>query len=52
MRVEMATTEKQARTGNDGGRRLRLAIAGFGTVGSAVARILSEQGAGSPFELG
>jgi homoserine dehydrogenase len=27
----------------EGGRRLRLAIAGFGTVGSAVARILIEQ---------
>jgi homoserine dehydrogenase len=28
-------------------QRLRIAIAGFGTVGSAVARILVEQGAAS-----
>lgn len=42
---------EQTKAGSDGGRRLRLAIAGFGTVGSAVARILIEQGAGSPFEL-
>ncbi len=34
------------------GRRLRVAIAGFGTVGSAVARILVEQAHASPgFEL-
>jgi len=52
----MATNGKQAsgeqtKAGMVGGRRLRLAIAGFGTVGSAVARILIEQGAASPFEL-
>src|ERR1700743_2181161 len=35
----------------DANRRLRVAIAGFGTVGSAVARILVEQGAASSFEL-
>src|SRR6201984_2569303 len=51
MRVEMATNEKQAKTGSDGTRRLRLAIAGFGTVGSALSRILIEQGAASPFEV-
>ena len=32
-------------------KRLRVAIAGFGTVGSAVARILTEQGDTSAFEL-
>src|ERR1700747_847424 len=48
----MATIEERAKTGGDGSnRRLRLAIAGFGTVGSAVARILIEQGGGSPFDL-
>ena len=48
----MATIEERAKTGGDGSdRRLRLAIAGFGTVGSAVARILIEQGAASPFEV-
>lgn len=42
----MAAIEKGAN------RRLRLAIAGFGTVGSAVARILIEQSSGtSSFEL-
>ena len=39
------------KAGGEADRRLRVAIAGFGTVGSAVARILSEQGGGSPFEL-
>jgi homoserine dehydrogenase len=48
----MATGEQQAKAGSEGNRRLRLAIAGFGTVGSAVARILVEQSAGtSSFEL-
>ena len=36
----------------DGSRRLRVAIAGFGTVGSAVSRILIEQASSFPaFEL-
>ncbi len=44
--------EQQAKIGSDGHQRLRLAIAGFGTVGSAVARILIEQSSGaSSFEL-
>jgi len=51
MRVEMATSREQAKAGRDETRRLRLAIAGFGTVGSAVTRILMEQGDSSPFEL-
>src|SRR5882757_10045543 len=50
--AEMGAMEQQAKTGTDRHRRLRVAIAGFGTVGSAVARILIEQGGGtSPFEL-
>jgi homoserine dehydrogenase len=44
--------EQQAKkAGSERDRRLRVAIAGFGTVGSAVARILIEQGAASSFEL-
>jgi homoserine dehydrogenase len=48
----MGAMEQQATIGSDGHQRLRLAIAGFGTVGSAVARILIEQSSGaSSFEL-
>src|SRR6201996_6839595 len=43
--------ETRAGVSKDANRRLRVAIAGFGTVGSAVARILVEQGAASSFEL-
>ena len=44
--------ETRAEITKDVSRRLRVAIAGFGTVGSAVARILIEQSGGSSsFEL-
>jgi homoserine dehydrogenase len=44
--------EQQAKkTGSEGDQPLRVAIAGFGTVGSAVARILIEQNTASSFEL-
>ncbi len=45
-------TQERAVEDRPAGRRLKVAIAGFGTVGSAVARILLEQSASLPaFEL-